>query len=193
MKTTRELFIERLAGIGIKLINTSPDDMGDPMEILTDEQTAELEAAINDIETFARSFGEQSVRDSFAEVASGADLSDVINAMKSGHPIRISAEAVDELVENAKAEQRRAGLNDTGEVPVIDLAEANAVEFVVADNKIWLNVDGRCRARVGKASIIIAEANGNRAVIFDDRVAAVPSVIDETDETLVDYGRGPVD
>ena len=68
-------------------------------------------------------------------------------------------------IEAGRQANRVRGLNSDDDAVAFDVSEANAVEFVMAEGgKAWLNVDGRCRARFGRTSIVIVENSGNREV-----------------------------
>lgn len=66
-------------------------------------------------------------------------------------------------IEAGKAANKVRGLNGDDDAFVLDDYEANAVEFIMAPTgKVWLNVNGRCRARFGKTNIVVVENDGNR-------------------------------
>lgn len=68
-------------------------------------------------------------------------------------------------IEAGRQANRVRGLNGDDDAVAFDVGEANAVEFVMAEGgKAWLNVDGRCRARFGRTTIVIVENSGNREV-----------------------------
>jgi len=84
-------------------------------------------------------------------------------------------------IEAGRQANRVRGLNADDDEAAFDVAEVNTVEFILNGDeggKVWLNVDGRCRARFGKTSIVIVEQGGNRNVL---RRPAEPEVAVEAD------------
>ena len=50
---------------------------------------------------------------------------------------------------------------------MIDLIKAENVEILIVDSKIWINVDGICKLRIGKVDHITIDTTNNKAAISD--------------------------
>ncbi len=54
----------------------------------------------------------------------------------------------------------------TRDIEMLDLATCEGLELVVdGSGKAWVNLDGRCIIRVGKASVVYVEKPGERSMI----------------------------
>lgn len=156
-KSIRQLFVERLAKVGLVLINhgTDADPEVDGIDApITNEQFAELDAALADIEKTART-------DELSKIADLPEydpdqfenVDDYLNQLPAdvyrvapGTLIRTHKASVSE----GRAEQRRAGLNDDGELPELILPNVNAVNVMIdANRNMFVEVDGVNRLTAG--------------------------------------------
>jgi hypothetical protein len=73
-------------------------------------------------------------------------------------------------IEAGRAEVRRTGLNDTGDVPVLSFHECNSLTFMVmTDGSVTLQMDGVARFFVAKANIVQILAGDDSTVLYDNR------------------------
>lgn len=214
-KTIRQAFVERLMSVGVILINarygeadpvtgkTPPSINADTetLALLTDEQFAELDAAISDIEFQAK----VGLMGEFTEVASPGKGDAIPSAdqfvewlnKSVEHPLRVTPDAVALYVEairdQGRAQQRRAGLNDDGEVPELILPNVNAVNVTLDEGRnMFVEVDGRNRLTLGEIDRLVIKAGGNRYVVLrdGDPVEALP---DTPGSAIDDGGVAPLD
>lgn len=221
-KSVRQAFVERLAAVGIQIVNTASASV-ELFEALTDEQFAEFDQALTDLVDAGKhaalaeipelpKFGDgwpglpesdyryvKITPAAWAEYADGyyargrdTTLAEIPNLPKPDidakswdewfnkivdGPMKMDRAVIKEVATKAHdagmAAQRKAGLNDTGDLPSLDLPDVNAVDITITKGlypDLVINVDGRERFKASKVDRLVINdlPIGARYVVLRD-------------------------